>query len=153
MEGLKPCPLCGSTNVTCFAEYDGESYDSGPLYRAVVGCLRCREEGCDPSYDEEPCFGIEAYFPGSHPLLKDCEDPSDCERALERHMTERWNRRAGSACKQRCAERTCRYVRDHMGVAGNWFCKCSECGAEFDERVVDRHFVYCPECGARVVDE
>lgn len=40
-----------------------------------------------------------------------------------------------------------------MGVAGNWFCKCSECGAEFDERVVDRHFVYCPECGARVVSE
>lgn len=55
-----------------------------------------------------------------------------------------WNRRA---------ERTCRYARDHMGVAGNWFCKCSECGAEFDERVVDRHFVYCPECGAKVVDE
>ena len=57
---------------------------------------------------------------------------------------ERWNRRA---------ERTCRYVRDHMGVAGNWFCKCSECGAEFDERVVDRHFVYCPMCGAKVVGE
>ena len=50
-------------------------------------------------------------------------------------------------------ERTCRYVRDHMGVVGNWFCKCSECGAEFDERVVDRHFVYCPECGARVIEE
>lgn len=23
-EALKPCPLCGSTNITCFAEYDGE---------------------------------------------------------------------------------------------------------------------------------
>lgn len=53
----------------------------------------------------------------------------------------------------RRAERTCRYVRDHMGAAGNWFCKCSECGAEFDERVVDRHFVFCPECGARVIGE
>lgn len=57
---------------------------------------------------------------------------------------QKWNRRA---------KRTCRYVRDHMGVAGNWFCKCSECGAEFDERVVDRHFVYCPECGALVIGE
>lgn len=55
-----------------------------------------------------------------------------------------WNRRA---------ERTCRYVRDHMGVAGNWFSRCSECGAEFDERVVDSHFVYCPNCGARVIEE
>lgn len=48
-------------------------------------------------------------------------------------------------------ERTCRYVRDHMGVADNWFSKCTECGAEFDERVVDSHFVYCPRCGAMVV--
>ena len=48
-------------------------------------------------------------------------------------------------------ERTCRYVRDHMGVADNWFSKCTECGAEFDERVVDSHFVYCPNCGAMVV--
>ena len=48
-------------------------------------------------------------------------------------------------------EQACIYEHDHMGVAGNWFSKCSECGAEFDERVVDRHFVYCPECGARVV--
>lgn len=54
---------------------------------------------------------------------------------------------------ERRSERACRYVRDHMGVVGNWFCKCSECGAEFDERVVDRHFVYCPECGAKVVSK
>ena len=63
------------------------------------------------------------------------------------------HRRAGSACEQRRTRRTCRYVRDHMGVAGNWFCRCSECGAEFDERVVDSHFVYCPNCGAMVIGE
>lgn len=56
-------------------------------------------------------------------------------------------------CEQRRTRCACRYVRDHMGVAGNWFSKCSECGAEFDERVVDSHFVYCPNCGARVVDD
>lgn len=56
----------------------------------------------------------------------------------------KWNRRT---------RRTCRYVRDHMGVAGNWFCKCSECGAEFDERVVDRHFDFCPNCGSMVIGE
>lgn len=45
MEGLRPCPLCGSTNVTCFAEC--ESYEDGSIYRAVVGCMGCHEEGCD----------------------------------------------------------------------------------------------------------
>ena len=64
-----------------------------------------------------------------------------------------WNRRAESAREQRRTRRTCRYVRDHMGVADNWFSRCSECGAEFDERVVDSHFVYCPNCGAMVVSE
>lgn len=68
-------------------------------------------------------------------------------------LKEKWNRRAGSECEQRRTRRTCRYARDHMGVAGNWFCKCYECGAEFDERVVDSHFVYCPECGAKVVSK
>lgn len=68
-------------------------------------------------------------------------------------LKEAWNRRSDTTCEQRRTRRTCRYVRDHMGVAGNWFSRCSECGAEFDERVVDRHFVYCPNCGARVVDE
>ena len=63
------------------------------------------------------------------------------------------HRRAGSACEQRRTRRTCRYVRDHMGVADNWFSKCTECGAEFDERVVDRHFVYCPNCGSMVIGE
>lgn len=102
---LLPCPLCGSADVVCFAEYDGDDYDNEPTYRAVVGCRGCHEEGCDPDYDAEPCFGIEAWYRGDHPLLKDFADPSDCERALERHMAELWNRRAdpggvpGEACE------------------------------------------------------
>ena len=94
MQELKPCPLCGSTSITCFAEYNGDSYDNEPVYRAVVACLGCHEDGCDPDYDEEPCFGIEAYFRADHPLIRDLEDPEDCERVLEHHMAERWNRRA-----------------------------------------------------------
>ena len=27
---------------------------------------------------------------------------------------------------------------------------CPVCGAEFDERVIDRHFVYCPMCGSKL---
>lgn len=87
MQELKPCPLCGSTNITCFAEYDGDSYDNEPVYRAVVACLGCHEDGCDPSYDEEPCFGIEAYYRADHPLIMDCEDPDKSDpyqRALAR---------------------------------------------------------------------
>lgn len=48
---------------------------------------------------------------------------------------------------------TCFYVRDHQGVAGNWFSKCSNCGTEFDERVVRDHFIYCPACGAKLVEQ
>lgn len=93
-ETLKPCPLCGSTDIACFAEECGDDYDNVPTFRAVVGCRGCREEGCDPSYDDEPCFGIEAYFRADHPLVRDCEDPWDIERVLEHHMAGRWNRRA-----------------------------------------------------------
>lgn len=146
-EALKPCPLCGSTNITCFAEYDGDSYDNEPVYRAVVACLGCCEEGCDPSYDDEPCFEIEAYYSGDHPLIRDLEEPEDCERVLAEHMAELWNRRA---------ERTCGEWRgdprhDAIGHAAAheddelW---CEHCDIELDES-----WLYCPHCGAKVVDE
>ena len=136
-EKLRPCPLCGSTDIACFAEECGDDYDNEPVYRAVVGCCGCREEGCDPSYDEEPCFGIEAYFRGDHPLIKGEDDPEDCRRVLERHMAERWNRRA---------ERACRKVPGRMKY-GRRVPKCSECG----QSLGDERWAYCPHCGARVV--
>ena len=139
-ETLKPCPLCGSTDIACFAEECGDSYDNVPTFRAVVGCRGCHEEGCDPSYDDEPCFGIEAYFRADHPLVRDCEDPWDIERVLERHMAERWNRRV---------ERTCHRVE--YKPTKNLI--CSECGYGIP-RALDRYaFVnYCPHCGARVAE-
>ena len=142
-ETLKPCPLCGSTDIACFAEECGDDHGNVPTFRAVVGCRGCHEEGCDPSYDDEPCFGIEAYFSANHPLVKDCEDPWDIERVLERHMADRWNRRA---------ERTCRKVRlsgvdERRGDRRAWPV-CSGCGGAVREN--DR---YCPHCGARVVGE
>lgn len=135
-EKLRPCPLCGSTDIACFAEECGDDYDNEPVYRAVVGCCGCREEGCDPSYDEEPCFGIEAYFRGDHPLIKDEEDPEDCRRVLERHMAERWNRRA---------ERTCHVERVSTPYHGGPP-RCSACMMPLEPLVN-----YCPYCGARVV--
>lgn len=142
-EKLRPCPLCGSTDIACFAEECGDDYDNEPVYRAVVGCRGCREEGCDPSYDEEPCFGIEAYFRGDHPLIKDEEDPEDCRRVLERHMAERWNRRAERAC--------------HDTGARKVFFVCSECGEAYrkDSMRLWHHkpWSYCPNCGARIVEE
>ena len=141
---MKPCPLCGSTDIACFAEECGDGYDNVPTFRAVVGCRGCHEEGCDPSYDDEPCFGIEAYYRADHPLIRDEEDPEDCERVLERHMAERWNRRA---------ERTCRDVYPDTG----WF-QCSECGVFVGEYGVTNAtspipITFCPNCGARVVYE
>lgn len=50
---------------------------------------------------------------------------------------EAWNRRA---------ERTCHYVYDKELCA--W--RCSECGGL---EPVGCHVRYCPDCGARVVDE
>lgn len=139
MTDLKPCPLCGSTDIACFAEECGDDYDNVPTFRAVVGCRGCHEEGCDQSYDDEPCFGIEAYFRADHPLVSDCEDPSDCERILERHMAERWNRRA---------ERTCRKVPGRMKY-GRRMPECSECG----QSLGDKRWKYCPDCGAKVVGD
>ena len=143
MTDLKPCPLCGSTDIACFAEECGDDYDNVPTFRAVVGCRGCHEEGCDQSYDDEPCFGIEAYFRADHPLVSDCEDPSDCERILERHMADRWNRRV---------ERTCHADLTESNEPANintW--ECSSCGKSFEEAYGS--YEYCPHCGGRIVEE
>lgn len=139
-DALKPCPLCGSTDIACFAEECGDDYDNVPTFRAVVGCCGCHEEGCDPTYDEEPCFGIEAYFRADHPLIREEEDPSDCERVLERHMAERWNRRAERTCRMRFDDREYRYrcsrcgclSETYRGTDGKWYAPeyCSSCGAK-----------------------
>ena len=148
-EELRPCPLCGSTDIACFAEECGDSYDNVPTFRAVIGCLGCHEEGCDSTYDDEPCFGIEAYYRADNPLIMGCEDPEDCERVLERHMAERWNRRAELTCRVGCYP---------PGYEDNLHYEvCSECGTILTaSRPGDRYAgraSYCPNCGARVVTE
>ena len=144
-EKLRPCPLCGSTDVACFAEECGDDYDNEPVYRAVVGCRGCHEEGCDPTYDEEPCFGIEAYFRADHPLVRDCEDPWDIERVLERHMAERWNVRAGRTAAVEVSYGA--HGPDPRFVGDVWTMHhaCSACGGAVDGG--DR---YCKHCGARL---
>lgn len=159
---LKPCPLCGSTDIACFAEECGDNYDNVPTFSAVVGCRGCHEEGCDPSYDDEPCFGIEAYFRADHPLIRDCEDPSDCERVLGHHMAERWNRRAERTCRVVIKERKLSQCQTLVTKS------CSVCDFAFgneevrpilpglDETMVLNEVVvprYCPHCGARVVTD
>ena len=136
---LMPCPLCGSTDIACFAEECGDDYDNVPTFRAVVGCRGCHEEGCDSTYDDEPCFGIEAYYRADHPLVRDCEDPSDIERVLAQHMAERWNRRA---------ERTC---HDEAEAPQSFL--CGECGWFWTDPEDELGFSYCPNCGAKVVGE
>lgn len=139
MEELKPCPLCGSTDIVCFAEECGDGYDNVPTFRAVVGCRGCHEEDCDSTYDDEPCFGIEAYYRADHPLIRDEEDPEDCERVLERHMAERWNRREGRTCRM------------DAPIDGEY--RCSECWHLNRETYrADKGWYppkYCAHCGAR----
>lgn len=135
MNKLKPCPLCGSENITCFAEDFGFTYSGEYLFRAVVGCCGCHEEGCEKDYEAEPCFGIEAFFPASHPLIKDKEDPEDCIRALEQYMTDKWNTRV---------ERTCEAVVDEPAPFIEWV--CSKC-----KQPLNKSDNYCSNCGAKVV--
>lgn len=122
-----------------FAEECGDDYDNVPTFRVVAGCRGCHEEGCDSTYDDEPCFGIEAYYRADHPLIRDEEDPEDCERVLERYMAERWNRRDG---------RTCRMIFLWSEFEDGECYKCSACdGIAFTHGGTPS---YCPNCGARV---
>ena len=137
MNKLKPCPLCGSENITCFAEDFGFTYSGEYSFRALVSCLGCHEAGCDTPYEPEPFFGIEAFFPASHQLFKDAEDTDDCIRVLEQYMTEKWNTRV---------ERTCEAVAEEPAPFAGWV--CSEC-----EQPLDKAYNYCPNCGAKVVKQ
>lgn len=126
-EKLKPCPLCGSTDLKHYAR----DYRGNPLKRAVVRCESC---GCT----------VDALSNDAAYLFDKYEWPDARKVATEQAMrraAERWNRRA---------ERTCRAVRvsglDAKRGDNRAWPVCSECG-----RAVRANDRYCPNCGARVV--
>jgi Lar family restriction alleviation protein len=129
-ETLKPCPFCGGTNLaTSYCAYTNMDHEFMPdTVHMHVFDLYCKECGCRVQAGGDTYYGA-----------KDA-------------VFEKWNRRA---------ERTCRNVCE-WSIATFHF-TCSECGAEIDGDdwgdspvfVGDYHeqLRYCPNCGARVVEE
>ena len=126
-ETLKPCPLCGSTDLKHYVTNARERN------RGVIVCKNCG-------------LRLEAYSDDEYKVAQAYQ--GDFESAHEftweqarRAVADKWNRRA---------ERTCRVVRSGepspTGVPRKRC--CSECGG-----MLTRFGAYCPSCGARVVGE
>ena len=125
-EILKPCPLCGSTDLKHYAR----DYRGNPLKRAVVRCESC---GCE----------VDALSDNAVPLYEKYEWPDARKVATEQAMSrvaEKWNRRA---------ERTCCQVMPPYEPGVEELPVCSECGRRL---LLDDDDAYCPNCGARVVE-
>lgn len=128
-ETLKPCPLCGSTDLKHYVTNARERN------RGVIACKGCglRLE----AYSDEEYKVAQAYqgdFEAAHVFT--------WEQARQA-VADKWNRRA---------ERTC-----HMGAPIDGEYPCSECGhLNRDTYRADKGWFqpeYCAHCGARVVGE
>ena len=128
-EKLKQCPLCGSTDLKHYVTNARERN------RGVIVC-----KGCG--------LRLEAYGDDEYKVAQAYQ--GDCKSAHEftweqarAAVADRWNRRA---------ERTCRDTG-----ARKVFFVCSECGEAYrkDSMRLWHHkpWSYCPNCGARVVEE
>lgn len=141
-EELKPCPLCGSTNLKHYV-----TQARGGTMRGVVVCETC---GCRlEHYTDHVHFIAEAYG-------GDWKSANEYAREDARiKVAQRWNRRVGRTCRPEVCD----------DGAGAWGVYCSECGYRFagphGNREVPEHMAtrrdimprYCPSCGARVEEE
>ena len=121
---LKPCPLCGSTDLKHYVTNARERN------RGVIVC-----KGCG--------LRLEAYSDDEHKVAQAYQGDFESahvftwEQAREA-VADKWNRRS---------ERTCRllYFDDGDGYPPN--VQCSACGGWLDEYASPD---YCPHCGAKV---
>lgn len=121
-ETLKPCPLCGSTDLKHYVTNARERN------RGVIVCKCCG-------------LRLEAYSDKEHTVAQAYQ--GDFESAHEftweqarKAVADRWNRRA---------ERTCHVERVSTPYHGGPP-RCSACMMPLEPLVN-----YCPHCGARVV--
>jgi len=125
MEALRPCPFCGRSDTMCFSNNHEECDDDIDVPTMYIVVCSMHDGGC-----------------GAHSGYYE----------TKREAAAAWNRRA---------ERTCRNVCEWN--IDTFHFTCSECGAEIDGDdwgdspvfVGDYHeqLRYCPNCGAKVVDE
>lgn len=125
MPDLKPCPLCGSTGLKHYVTNARERN------RGVIVCKGCglRLE----AYSDDEYKVAQAYmgdFESAHKFT--------WEQARDA-VADRWNRRS---------ERTC-----HDEAESPMSFLCEECGWFWNDPEDELGFCYCPNCGARVVEE
>ena len=131
MEELKPRPFCGGeAELVIGAHRDGGYIENC----ACVRCKKCGARSCE---------------------FHECVTPDE----VQGYASETWNRRAERTC--RVEEDTKRASQTQLVVTKS----CSECGHCFGaETHYERMFEgmvlneielprYCPNCGAKVVDE
>ena len=126
-ETLKPCPLCGGTDLKHYVT------NARGRNRGVIVCKRCglRLE----AYSDEEYKVAQAYygdFKSAHEFT--------WEQARDA-VADKWNSRAG---------RTCRVVSAKECGGVGYAPGCSECGWQMAGSMWHN---YCPNCGARVLDE
>ena len=134
-EKLRPCPLCGSTDLKHYVTNARERN------RGVIVC-----NGCG--------LRLEAYSDDEYKVAQAYQ--GDFESAHEftweqarRAVADKWNRRA---------DRTCRVGCYPPGYEDNLHYEvCSECGTILTaSRPGDGHAArasYCPSCGARITGD
>ena len=138
MDGMRPCPLCGSEEIKVYV-----TGAQGAYRRGVVKCLGC---GCR----------VEAESGGYHDYPHD--DPREtydmANFDARSGVIEKWNRRAERTCRMvDCGSHdTCvvnrELINGNIVSMGFGYKQCSECGANVFDCPTVR---YCPSCGARVV--
>lgn len=96
--------------------------------RHSVACVRPGDELCDQGVLAVLCVG-----PGHHEGYSDAEDVLRLADLIDRP--------------------TCHLARCHMGYGScSWGIRCDRCGGKFNH-VIPRQFIFCPKCGAEVVED
>lgn len=151
-EPKKTCGKCGATKP--MSQFIKQSYSGVP----TSPCKACRK-----AYSAEYRASHREQFreyqkryqkspKGKATNLRNVKRYQAAHRDEVRERNRAYRKREREKEKELRMQTECEYGFTKRGLGDSWFAKCSNCGKEFDGRVVKRHFVYCPNCGRFVAN-